>query len=255
MPDIDNLILVFVVGLIASIADYGLGVGYGLIAAPILFALAGIDPRVVITSTLIAQLASSIPALMVNSKIGRIKPRLDFSMVLALSAAVGVFAGAVVMSLLPPRAALVVYIICLSIVGLAALTLKKSNRDSGGLSNGSLRLGALGLAGLAAGVAKSLSGGGFSPIIVVSQRALGAGFRESVASLPLVKPLAFAVGAIAYGSWGFLDPWLSAALTAGTLAGLPLAPLAASRIPEWLATILVASALAVGVAKGVLSIT
>ena len=50
-----------IVGVLAGLADYWLGIGFGLIASPVLVVLLGYDPRSVAGSVAIAQVVAITP--------------------------------------------------------------------------------------------------------------------------------------------------------------------------------------------------
>ncbi|ABM81319.1 TSUP family transporter [Hyperthermus butylicus] len=63
-----------VAGIAAGLADYGLGLGFGLAASLILVVVFGRDPRTVAAAAAAVQILTIIPALMAHRRAGNIAP-------------------------------------------------------------------------------------------------------------------------------------------------------------------------------------
>ncbi|BAA80182.2 conserved hypothetical protein [Aeropyrum pernix K1] len=243
---------VFMSGLIASSLDYGLGLGFGLLATPILVVM-GLDPRQAIAAALVAQVISSATALIAWRSHGAKPPSTDVLLVLIASSLAGVVLGSVFMSLLGDAEALAIYTVALA--GIATLYMATATDSY------SLEVRRLGrrpitiLGGFLGGLSKALSGGGFSPILVASQRVSGVDYKASLVAIPLVKPLAFLAAAVIYSWAGYMEPYTAASLTAGSILGSLLAPRLSRLIPRRWAHALVGLALAAAMLKAVYRLT
>ncbi|BAN90221.1 predicted permease [Aeropyrum camini SY1 = JCM 12091] len=235
----------------ASALDYGLGLGFGLIATPMLVIL-DLDPRQAIAVTLSAQVFSSLSALYAWRSTGTEGPPKQIIIVLAISALAGVVWGSLLMSLLEEEEALALYTAALVVVTAFFIVpmLDKSREGAGGPS----RPYVLVLGGFVGGLSKALSGGGFSPIVVAAQRASGIDYRASLVAIPIIKPLAFITAAAVYSWAGHMNLTTAAVLTAGSILGSLLAPKLPGIMPIRWAQVLVVLALLAPKLPGIMPI-
>ncbi|MCE4610784.1 MAG: sulfite exporter TauE/SafE family protein [Desulfurococcales archaeon] len=239
------------VGILAASADYGAGVGFGLVATPLLVYLLGVDPRVAVASALGAQLASSPIALAAWSARGTGLPGLSLIVLLALSAVAGIMAGFMAVRGLSEASALTVYTVALAALALVyARGSRSQGRASSQLSK-QVMVAALVAGGFLAGLGKAVAGGGFSPVVVAVQRLSGVRLEAALASLPIVKPPVFAAAALAYSAQGFMDLQATLALAVGACIGALAAPSIAGKLGEERIRALVLLVIAVSAVKGV----
>lgn len=253
-----DAIVALLAGLIAGAADYSLGLGYGLVATPILVYALGVDPRVAISSALAAQVVASLPAYIANRRF--LRPtgsgRLAGPVVMVAGASLGMAASSIYYSVIDRRAVLAIYTV--SVLILIALVLANARGASQvpGVLGGSVksRYLKLFLGGFLAGAGKGLAGGGFSPIIVAVQKIAGVGVKDAIASIPLIKPVPFVAAFTIYLYTGFVDPWLIACLTMGTALGAVVAPRILALAPEGAITLVLLVVLGLSLARGVASL-
>jgi len=239
-----------VAGTLAAVADYGLGVGFGLAASLILAGILGYDPRLVASSAALAQMASSLPAVAGNSRAGTldrsiIAENLEAIAILGLAATIGGALGAAGLASAEPRTARIVYTI--GMAGLLAATgvvlLDPGPQAPARREPGTLAAAAL---GFAAGVEKSIVGGGFTLVLVAGQRLLGFEAKKALALAPLVKMAPFIAVSLAYSVAGVLELQPAAALALGAVAATPLA----SRVLAGSTEIMIKAALAASTLLG-----
>jgi len=218
-------------GMAAAVADYGLGVGFGLVASLVLAGLAGFDPRRVASAAAAAQLATLLPAVYSHGRGGVITRddiRVNAGVIagLSLSSTAAAMAAAWLAAGLTPWGARLAYAAAMAVLAAVAAWLAArgwgDGRGSGGVNGSSATRAAL-IFGAAAGAEKALTGGGYSLFMVAEQVAAGVDLRKAVAMTPLAKLLPYAVVVAVYAVTGHLDPWAALLLTAGGLAGVPLA--------------------------------
>jgi uncharacterized membrane protein YfcA len=209
-------------GAAAGLADYGLGIGFGLAASMILTSLAGLDPRSVAAAAAAAQVLTALPALGLHRRSGNIdaeRARKAASSLLVLSAfaALSASLASAAASRLPRSHAVALYAVALALLLPAA-----APGGRGGRATRHNRLAAA-AAGALAGFEKAVAGGGFSIVLALAQRSLGVDLRTAVALTPLVKLPAFALVALVYAAHGYLDAVAALLLAAGAALTLPLA--------------------------------
>ncbi len=211
-------------GAAAGIADYGLGLGFGLAASIILATLLGYDPRGVAAAAAAAQVATTLPALVAHNRRGNIdhrraKSSLHLLLVLSASATLSATLTSYAAALLPRSTVTLLYTAALT----ALLPLLAAAGASKARASLQQRPGIVAAAaGLLAGFEKAIVGGGFSVVIAAAQVAIGIDLRTAIALTPALKLPAFMVVTAVYGLHGYLDPMAAAALTLGALLTLPL---------------------------------
>jgi uncharacterized membrane protein YfcA len=217
------IVLWFVIGLLAGVADQALGLGFGLVASIILVVFIGMDPKEAVGAILAAQ---ALNYLLVTAKkgFGHLPKPLKMFVVLTtlITFVVPYFVVAVGQT---TRRALY----SLALLS-AAMVLRLTKR-------GSLRKRyALATFALVAALDKALSGGGLSAVFVAVQQVLGKELKEAILSLPSLKLLPTLAALAGYALAGQLPPLdMTLAMFVGaTLASL-IAPklLGKVRMPEW----------------------
>lgn len=216
-------------GLVAGLADYGLGVGFGLAASLVLVVLYGEDPRAVAAAAAAAQLLAALPAVAVHMRAGNIaQGALDGAKrtlaVLSASSTLAALAAATLATRLTGRQAQLAYALALAtLIPPLLLLARHSDRDDTkppsplGTAATAAALGAL------AGLDKAVLGGGYSILIVAAQLAAGTDLRSAIALAPAAKLLPFTVVAASYTLAGYMEPASVLALVLGALASLPAA--------------------------------
>lgn len=223
-------LLWLVAGVAAAVADYGLGVGFGLVASLLLAGLGGLDPRRVASAAAAAQLATLLPAVYSHGRGGvitRDDVRVNAGVIAALSASstAAAVAAAWLAAGLSPWGARLAYAAAMAVLAVVAAWLATRGWEAGGAGGGrgSSAVRAAIVFGAAAGAEKALTGGGYSLFMVAAQVAAGVDLRKAVALTPLAKLLPYSVVVAVYAATGHLEPRAALLLTAGGLAGLPLA--------------------------------
>jgi len=215
-----NTVTWLAAGTIAGVADYGLGLGFGLAASILLVTLLGADPRSVAGAAALAQVATAIPATLAHRRrgnIGRSRGHARIALVVAASATLSAALSAALLSRVQGRAATLLYAAALAALTPAALY--------GGFRRSRVRrpLAVAAVAGAAAGFEKAMTGGGFSVLIAAAQAAAGVDVKAAIAMTPVVKMPPFILIAAIYGVHGFFSLMHAAALAAGALLSLPVA--------------------------------
>lgn len=247
----DTLALVALLGLLAGAADYGLGVGFGVVATPFLVAVLGFDPREAAAAVCAAQLLSTPAAMAFHGKRGNL-PRdrgvyvtaLTVSLVAGGTAAV----AALLMSRVPSPTAYKVYGAGLVLLAILFVLGSKSEENPS-RPGGAKSLVAPGAAGALAGAGKAVVGAGFSPMIVLAQSLSGVDIKSAVAAMPLAKLAPLAVILAIYGATGFGSVGAALSLAVGALASTPLASRILRRVPGPHLRIVIAAALAFAALK------
>jgi len=249
---LDTTIAVWLLtGLVAGIADYGLGLGFGLAASILLASLLGYDPRTVAAAAATAQIATALPAVAVHRKsgnVGNASGVQSTAATIAVSSSIAAALTALAASGLPRDFVLSLYTIALAVL-LAAMAVAVLRPHNATIEARRSRVVAA-TAGCIAGVEKALIGGGFSALIAAAQTLSGVSIKTAIALTPLVKLPAFIAVAAVYGIRGYLELPHAAALTAGALASLPLAAATLRRVGDrHLAAAVLAALLAAFVAS------
>ena len=237
-----ELLAWLVVGIAAGLADYWLGMGFGLAASILLAGIAGYDPRVVAGSAAVAQVLTVLPVYAANRATGVLGERdlgdsLGVVVVLSASSSLAALVAAFFSASLPPREARVLYA---ALLALLAMLVPISTRNTGGGENrgrgrGSGILALLGALGFAAGVLKAVVGGGYTAVLVAAKTIAGIDARKAVALTPLTKTIPFTVIGLVYMYAGYTNPYYSLTLAAGGTLASPLAAQALRKTsPAWI---------------------
>jgi uncharacterized membrane protein YfcA len=200
----------FLVIVVAAIAQSALGIGFGIVAAPI---LAIIDPALVPgTVMILGALTAFVVA--VRERAGWSFANLGYALV---GRVLFSLVGALVASLLPPRLFLLVFaalILAAVALSLSGLRVAPSRRN-------------LFLAGSASGFMGTLTAVGTPPLAIVYQYAPGPEVRATLSAFFAVGGLISILSLTAFGQLGLADLTLSLALLPAMLLGYLLSPLLA----------------------------
>ncbi len=239
------LIGVAIVALACEYLDASIGMGYGTTLTPLLLTM-GFAATDVVPAVLVGQLAGGLVGTLAHYRLGNI--RLDFrrddrvvkerlrglgyfpksfdSKVIfvlsgcgAIGALIGVFTAVNI-----PEAVLTTYIGAL-VLSIGVYVLIRGNRRR------SFSWTTLTGVGLLSAFNKSLSGGGYGPLVTGGQIVSGRGSRRSVGSTTMAEVTVCLVGVIAYLTMrGSIDWPLAAAATSGSVVAAPLAALTVKRL-------------------------
>ncbi len=225
-----------VVGFVAGLLDYSAGVGFGLVASVMLVSLSGADPRIAASVTSLVQIVNAIPVTLNHYYKGNIsisRYYIIISLIITFTSSIGALLALLYYIHLP--LIIVKHLFVATIIFITILSwlsyITSSNRGAAGISPRWGRVIAA-LGGFVAGVEKAVSGGGFSVVLVLIQRAAGIDIRSAIAGLPIVKLIPFSLISLFYISSGFFDLTMFASLLAGGLASALLAPKLLKRIDE-----------------------
>ncbi len=219
-------------GAAASIADYGLGMGFGLAASLFLAALLGYDPRSVAAAAAAAQTLTIAPALASHRRAGIITAGdvRDAARLIAVIAAVSTVSAAATAALasrLTSRETKTLYLAGLLLLAVATLLQLYAPRRR-------VRRPLLAAAAFAAaaGAEKAVTGGGYTALLAAAATLAGVEPKKALAMAPAAKLPPYLAVLAFYTAAGYLNPVHAAALTAGALAATPLASTLLARIPE-----------------------
>ncbi|MBN2100203.1 MAG: sulfite exporter TauE/SafE family protein [Dehalococcoidia bacterium] len=235
---------VVITSLVCEYADASIGMGYGTTLSPILLAV-GFAPLEVVPAVLIGQLAGGLVGGLAHHRLGNIS--LDFRrdteikgrlarlgylprstdakivFILAITgiagAAVGIFTAVNISEI-----ALKIYIgAMVSAVGVIIL-LKR-------IREGAVSWKGLVGVGLVSSFNKSMSGGGYGPLVTGGQIISGGGIRNSVGNTTLAEALVCAVGFLGYVLLDVDIFWkLAVATSIGSIVAAPFAAMTVKKV-------------------------
>ena len=174
-----------------ELIDSTLGMGYGSTLTPILL-VAGTDPLLLVPTILVAELASGFTAAFFHHEAGNISlrrgsPHLRAVVILSLGSLVGVFAGVELAFAVDKRT--LVVLISLIILAAGAYILARSTREP---IYKPWKIVAL---GVVASFNKSMSGGGYGPLMTSGQILSGVPGRSAVGITSIAEGLTCLAGA------------------------------------------------------------
>lgn len=212
IPDWTVLALASAVIVVAATAQAALGIGFGIVAAPV---LAVIDPALVPGPVMaLGTLVALIVALRERASVALagLGPALAGRILFSLLG--GLAAGALPAALFPlVFAALILAAVALSLSGLRVEPTRRN----------------LFLAGSASGFMGTLTAVGTPPLAIVYQHAPGAEARASLSAFFAIGGAVSMLSLAAFGAFGRADLVLGLALAPAMLAGYALSPLLARR--------------------------
>ena len=215
-------------GIVAGLADYGLGLGFGLAASLVLVVVSGQDPRVVAAAAAAAQLLTTPPALIVHGRAGNIARRaLDGSKkiiaVVSVSSTLAALAAAALAARLTGSQAQLAYALGLATLIPPLLLLASHSRAASRPVMAGKAAVVAAVLGVLAGFNKAVLGGGYSILMVAAQQAAGMDLRSAIALAPVAKLAPFIAVAVSYAHTRYMDIVNTLTLAAGALASLPVA--------------------------------
>ncbi len=238
------MVAVAVVSLACEYMDASIGMGYGTTLSPILLAI-GFAPLEVVPAVLIGQLAGGLVGGLAHHRLGNIS--LDFRrdreikgrlgrlgylprstdgkivFILAITGIVGAIVGTST-AVTIPETALKIYIgAMVAAVGVVILLRR--------IRQGSISWKGLIGVGLISSFNKSMSGGGYGPLVTGGQIISGGGVRNSVGNTTLAEGLVCAVGFVSYLVLDVDIFWrLAAATSIGSVAAAPFAAMTVRKV-------------------------
>jgi uncharacterized membrane protein YfcA len=228
-------LVVFAVAMLCELIDSTLGMGYGTTLSPLLL-ISGFSPLQIVPCILLSELVTGMTAGIMHHRDGNVDFIKDVTarrtaILLSILSSAGAIAAVFVAVRIPKfwlNGIIAVIIISVGITILA--TIRRQFR---------YRASHIVLVGGIAAFNKSLSGGGYGPLVTAGQVVSGLSPRQAVAITSLAESFACAVGLVAYFTLqkGRLDFSLAMPLLLGAILSVPLATLAVHRLPEkWMRT-------------------
>jgi hypothetical protein len=222
-------LLPFVCALVCEYVDSSLGMGYGTMLTPLLLML-GFRAHQVVPCVLLSELVTGASAAFLHHQDGNVDfvrdpvARSTALLLTALSTAGAVVGGLVALSL---PAAWLNIAIAMIVLGAGSFVLLAVRRKFA-YHRGHM----IGL-GLLAAFNKSLSGGGYGPLVTAGQVVCGVSAKQAVAVTSLAESVVCLVGLCTYlGLRGTVDWGLALVLTSGAVLSVPMATLTVRALPE-----------------------
>jgi len=222
-------ILVFVVALVCEYVDSALGMGYGTTLTPLLL-LAGFAPLDIVPAILLSEAATGVAAGLLHQRDGNVnfmrdaRARRTALLLIALST-IGAIAAAT-LAVKVSKETLTLFIAAI-IIAMGVVILLTLNRPFRYRPSGIVAIGAV------AAFNKSLSGGGYGPLVTAGQVVSGLPPRNAVAITSVAEAFTCVVGLTAYLVLGREINWgLTVPLVGGALLSVPMATLTIRRMPE-----------------------
>ncbi|MFX1379452.1 MAG: sulfite exporter TauE/SafE family protein [Promethearchaeota archaeon] len=223
--DIYLLIIIVFLAFICEFIDCSLGMGYGTLMSPILLIL-GFDIFLIVPSILFSQIITGFSASLFHHKFNNCNLKIrekNFRIVFILTS-LGIIATiiSVFIALSLPKSIIITYTsLLVLIIGFILLVKKKFKYTPGTLE----------LFGILSAFNKSLSGGGFGPIVTAGQVISGRNTKESIGVAITAEFAISIVGFIMYtilnGPINFLLPFI---LTISGVLATPLGTFSTKKI-------------------------
>jgi uncharacterized membrane protein YfcA len=222
-------ILVFLVALVCEFVDSSLGMGYGTTLTPLLL-LAGFAPLDIVPAILLSEALTGAAAGLMHQRDGNVnflrdaRARRTVVLLIALST-VGAIAAAT-LAVKVSKETLTLFIAAI-IIAMGVVILLTVNRPFRYRPGGIVAIGAV------AAFNKSLSGGGYGPLVTAGQVVSGLPPKSAVAITSVTESFTCVVGLAAYLALGRQINWgLTLPLVTGALMSVPIATLTVRRLPE-----------------------
>ena len=222
-------IVVFLVALACEYVDSSLGMGYGTTLTPLLL-LAGFAPLDIVPAVLLSEALTGAAAGLLHQRDGNVnflrdaRARRTALLLIALST-VGAIAAAT-LAVKVSKEMLTLFIACI-IIAMGVVILLTINRPFRYRPSGIVAIGGV------AAFNKSLSGGGYGPLVTAGQVVSGLPPKHAVAITSVTEAFTCVVGLAAYFVLGRSINWgLTVPLVAGALLSVPIATLTVRRMPE-----------------------
>ena len=224
-----GVLAIFLAALSCEFMDSSLGMGYGTTLTPLLM-LAGFAPLEIVPAVLFSELLTGVFAVTMHQRDGNIdffndaQARKTAALLASLSSIGAVLAVGVALSLSRFWQSLFISLIILAmgVVILLTRTRRIPYRRSGIMAVGAI-----------AAFNKSLSGGGYGPLVTAGQVVSGVPAKPAVAITSLAESFTCLIGILAYLGAGKPIAWeLALPLALGALFSVPLATLTVQRTAE-----------------------
>lgn len=223
------ILTVFVAALACEFMDSSLGMGYGTTLTPLLM-LAGFAPLEIVPAVLFSELLTGLAATAMHQRDGNVdffnnaQARKTALFLVSLSSIGAILAVWVAINLSRFWLSLFIALIILSMGVIILLTRSRKipYRQSGIMTVGAI-----------AAFNKSLSGGGYGPLVTAGQVVSGLPAKHAVAITSAAETFTCLIGLLAYLAAGKSIAWeLALPLALGALLSVPLATLAVQRTSE-----------------------
>lgn len=212
------LLLLVLAAFLCEVIDSSVGMGYGTILSPALI-LCGYEPGVVVPAILITQAIGGLLAALFHHHYHNMDLRggsRDFWIAILVSG-LGILASAVaaLVSLSLPKEVVTTYIgILITLMGVFLLTGKKYQFSWGKMV----------LVAVLSAFNKSISGGGFGPVVTAGQVVSGQGARNAIGVTTFAEAPICVVGFAVYLFSGSVDWTIIGALGIGAALAAPCGP-------------------------------
>ena len=223
------VLAIFLAALGCEFMDSSLGMGYGTTLTPLLM-LAGYAPLEIVPAVLFSELLTGMFAVAMHQRDGNVdffnnaQAKRTALFLVSLSSLGGILAVLVAISLSRFWLSLFITLIILAmgVIILLTRTRKIPYRKSGIMAVGAI-----------AAFNKSLSGGGYGPLVTAGQVVSGLPAKHAVGITSLAESFTCLIGLLAYLVAGKSIAWeLALPLTFGALLSVPLATLTVQRTSE-----------------------
>ena len=221
--------LPFVCALVCEYVDSSLGMGYGTLLTPLLLLL-GYQARQVVPCVLLSELTTGLSAAFLHHWDGNVDfvrdtvARNTALLLTALSATGAVVGGVIAVKLSAVWLNIAIAVIVLGAGSFVLLAVRRKLPYHRGHMIG---------LGLLAAFNKSLSGGGYGPLVTAGQVVCGVSAKQAVAVTSLAESVVCLVGLLTYlGLRGTVDWGLALVLTTGAVLSVPMATLTVRALPE-----------------------
>lgn len=219
------IIIIIVLAFICGYLDSSLGMGYGTILAPVLLIL-GFEPLLVIPSILLSETFTGLSAAIFHSNM----KNCDFTIkeknakIVIIISSLGIFATimSVIVTTHLPKIIIYSYIgLLVIIMGVILIIRKKFNFSWKKIQ----------LIGILSAFNKSISGGGFGPVVTTGQIVSGRGVKDSIGVTTACEAPICIVGFFTYYLLsGFSDFTLAAFLCIGGIFATPIGAFGTTKI-------------------------
>ncbi len=222
-------IAIFFAALVCEYIDSSLGMGYGTTLTPLLL-LAGFAPLDIVPAVLLSEALSGAAAGLLHQRDGNVnflrdaRARRTALLLIALATLGAILAATLAVRV--SREMLTVFIAAI-IIAMGVVILLTIHRPFRYRPGGIVAIGAV------AAFNKSLSGGGYGPLVTAGQVVSGLPPKHAVAITSVAEAFACVVGLVAYLALGRQINWgLTLPLLAGAIMSVPVATLTVRRLPE-----------------------
>lgn len=222
--------LVLVAGaLVAEYIDSALGMGYGTTLTPVLL-IFGFSPLEIVPAVLLSELLTGLAAGLMHQRDGNVDWRRDRAArqsVLLLGSLTTLGAVAAVYLAVSISKFWATIIISGIVISMALIILATYKRRLPYRPRGLVAIGTL------AAFNKSLSGGGYGPLVTAGQVVTGVDAKSAVAVTSVAEAFTCLVGLVAYFVAGKTPLWsLAVPLTLGALLSVPFATATVRRVSQ-----------------------